>query len=244
MSSIYETQMGATFNGQHSFRDLLLFPLAQPDISTPEAKTAYVDLPAANGSLDLSEFLTGYPVFYRRQGSFRFFPAVDRSHWLEVYHNVVNLLHGRTARVIQDEEPDVYLSGRLAVSRSGPEETADIVISGDFDPYRYELLASDEDWLWDTFNFETGVIRSYNDIAISGSRTVTVVSSYAGGVPQVKVSGISGTLTLTIGTLSWSWTANGTYFLSGYSLPQSETEIEFNFSGTATVAIIFSPGRL
>lgn len=63
------------------------------------------------------------------------------------------------------------------------------------DPYKYELTATDEDWLWDPFDFEEGVIKEYGNQNVDGTLVLTVIGSpmpggaknysiirYAGGI--------------------------------------------------------------
>lgn len=43
----------------------------------PEPKTKYLDLPAGNGRIDLTESLTGFPVFNDREGEWTFYVLND-----------------------------------------------------------------------------------------------------------------------------------------------------------------------
>ena len=44
---------------------------------------------------------------------------------------------------------------------------AEIVISCDCDPFKIDVAALNEPWVWDTFDFEDGVIRKTSEIAIN-----------------------------------------------------------------------------
>lgn len=42
------------------------------------------------------------------------------------------------------------------------------------DPYKLELYSSLENWLWDSFNFETGIVRNYKDLQVKGNLEVII----------------------------------------------------------------------
>ena len=57
-----------------------LIPTQKPVVPMPEFDNNYVEIPGSNGSLDLSEYLTGGPVYRDRSGSFEFYlvdPNID-----------------------------------------------------------------------------------------------------------------------------------------------------------------------
>ena len=49
----------------------------RPHVVPPEPKTKYLDLPAGNGRIDLTESLTGYPVYNDREGEWTFYVLND-----------------------------------------------------------------------------------------------------------------------------------------------------------------------
>ena len=51
----------------------------RPHVVPPEPKTKYLDLPAGNGRIDLTESLTGFPVFNDREGEWVFYVLNDYS---------------------------------------------------------------------------------------------------------------------------------------------------------------------
>lgn len=54
-----------------------LVPETRPHVVPPEPKTKYLDLPAGNGRIDLTESLTGFPVFNDREGEWVFYVLND-----------------------------------------------------------------------------------------------------------------------------------------------------------------------
>lgn len=111
----YETDMKA-------FIDLYdrwgLMPLARPWFAPPPVKTDVVEVPGASGVVDLSEALTGAPVYGNRTGEWNF--LVDRTKnkkaWNETYSDIMNTIHGRSLKVSLEDEQDWYYEGRFSVS--------------------------------------------------------------------------------------------------------------------------------
>ena len=60
----------------------------------------------------------------------------------------------------------------------------------DADAYKYEINVSNEDWLWDVLNFETGIIRDYRGINVSGSSSKLLEGSGIPVVPAFLVSNL------------------------------------------------------
>ena len=63
-----------------------------------------------------------------------------------------------------------------------------IVIDYNADPYKYEIFSSLEPWLWDPFNFNTGIIREYGDLKVNGELELTIVGTRKPVVPAITVS--------------------------------------------------------
>ena len=56
----------------NTWTDWHLIPSSRPSVVPPTIVTKYVEIPGADGVLDLSNFLTGRPTYGQRQGSFSF----------------------------------------------------------------------------------------------------------------------------------------------------------------------------
>lgn len=154
----------------------------RPVFNEPELRSEYMDVPGRNGQLDMTEVLTGYPLFENRTGSLEFFLYDDSTPVLTKLNVIRNYLHGKRHKIILNDEPEYYYAGRLMVHESHPTtegEYAVFELEYNLEPYKYELTSSVEDWLWDPFNFETGVIREYERLLLSQNtpRTVTVTGS-------------------------------------------------------------------
>lgn len=245
----YLNHYGVTFtvgsSSKHSYADYGVYPTtAWPDIPAAQVKTKIIDMPAMDGGLDLSESLTGWPVYKTRKATFTFLVPEERL-WEETFTRMRTDLHGRIAQLVRDVEPQYYYSGRLSLEKDKCDRNGGIItVEAQLSPFKWEITNTIDDWLWDPFSFVNGVIRQYGGITVSGTQTVTVVSSPAGGCPVIAVSNLSGTLTVTYNSVTKTITANGNHTFPEFELPHAEEEITFTFAGSATVSIWFRPGVL
>jgi hypothetical protein len=242
--SYYRTHRGITLGltgGKHSFRDFSLVPAGAAVLEEAEPEESYLEIPGVHGSLDLTESLFGYPVYRDREGSFPFYLRGPKNRRLTVRTELVRRYHGRRVEIIEDREPDVYLSGRLTVEDPDKDGSSGITISGRFSPFKMDITASDEDWLWDPFSFEYGVIREYGAIEVDGSYTLHLISSPFGGSPQVKAS-TSG-MTVTAGGVTYALTTDYSV-LADLRLPADYSQEDLVFTGTGTVSVKYRGGRL
>ena len=179
--------MNVTIGEKKTFDDWRL-KLRSLVIGFPEAKTNTVDVPGADGLLDLSEAL-GAVRYGNRELEMIFDVMGEPERWHSLTSQIANYLHGQRLKVILDSDPGYYYIGRLALeSEKSDDLTNQITILGDMDPYKYELLSSLDDWLWDTLDFETGIIREYKELEVNGSRTVTIPGTRKEIIPTIIAS--------------------------------------------------------
>lgn len=162
--------------------DWKIVSVKKPVFNEPELRTEYAEVPGRNGVLDMTEVLTGYPLFDNRKGTLQFFLYDDSLPALTKLNQIRNYLHGKKHKIILNDEPEYYYLGRLMMHDSHPTtegEYAVFDLEYDLEPYKYEVVDSTEDWLWDPFNFETGVIREYGRLPLIQNvpKTVTVSGS-------------------------------------------------------------------
>lgn len=239
---VFRTRWGATFTtdkARHSYIDLGLLPAERPEISPPTPDIHSARAIGSNGRLYMQ--LTDWPTYDAREGRFSYYiPGTDRQRF-DRYTAVQTALHGQTGTVILDEDNAFYYSGIFTVDSFAHAEAAGVLtIRAELDPYKYDRYRTDQDWLWDPFSFETGVIREYGGLEVDGSRTVTVISSPAGGWPTVILSAAM--------TVDWDGTsyalAAGTHELTDIELPHAVEEIPVTFTGSGTASIRFRAGYL
>ena len=132
-----------------------------------------------------------------------------------------------------------YYAGRMTVSEYSRARTlGTFTISVNADPYKYELTASDEDWLWDSFSFEKGVIRDYKELEVSGSLSINVPGTQRWVIPEITVSAA---MTVSYGGKDYEL-KQGTNKI--YDIVIKEGENVLMFTGTGTVTISYRGGIL
>lgn len=184
---------GVTFGTKHSYRDWGLILKSRPVISPPSPKTVYVDIPASDGIIDLTESLTGDVKFENRTITCEFNVLDARNRWSNIYSEILDFLHGQNMRIILDEDPTYYYIGRLKVNEwKSNKKTSTITIEGTVEPYKLEMFSSLEDWEWDSFNFETGIVRDYRNIRVDGSLNFTIEGRRKSVVPSFIVKSDDG----------------------------------------------------
>ncbi len=172
----------------HTFDDWGLILTERPVISPPTPKILRVDIPGADGTLDMTESLTG-EVMYEDRTIKCTFEVIDSSEdWADKYSNILDFIHGRRTQVRLDDDPCYYYSGRMEVDswESNPNSST-LKMTATVDPYKLELNSSLEEWLWDPFRFPTDVIREYGNIRVDRMLKFTVAGSRRTSVPTFIV---------------------------------------------------------
>lgn len=150
-----------TFGEKNSWDDWRLVPASRPVFNPPAQKTKTLEIPGGDGVIDLSQALTGYPVYQNRTGSFEFIVMNDFKPWHMAYSDIMDYLHGQAMRAVLEDDPEYFYEGRFTVNTwKSDKDWSRIVINYSVGPYKWSLLSSIDDWLWDPFNFQNGVIRS------------------------------------------------------------------------------------
>lgn len=175
------TRSGVTFENKiHTERDWGL-KLLSVYIPMPQPKTQLVDIPGGDGSIDLTEASTGRPAYADRDGIELVFDLMDGDYraWFMKYSQFAAEMHGKKVKMVLDDDPDHYYMARLGIDGQKTNPVyGQITLSGTAEPFKYDIQSSAEDWLWDTFNFETGVIRTLKDITIdSANRTIKILGA-------------------------------------------------------------------
>lgn len=207
-------------------------------LSFPEAKTDQVDIPGSNGVIDLTE-VNGRVCYKNRTMTLTFSLDDDYVEWHLLSSRIAKELHGKMIKCILPDDPNYYYEGRFSIdSKKTNDVITDIVITGDVHPFKLDVYSSSEEWLWDPFSFEDGIIRSYHDIEISGTTSVSVIGSEMPVVPKFICSA------------DMDLEFNGSVFrLSAgenmdYDIILSGGENQLIFTGQGTVTIEYRGGIL
>ena len=229
-----------TIGDKNTWDDWHLVPTSRPLVAPPNVNTSYLTVPGGNGSLDLTEALTGYPTYSNRSGSWEFLVMNGYGEWYTRYSDIMAYLHGKKFQAILDDDPYYYYEGRFSVaSWTSPKDWSRISINYNVGPYKIEVHGIDENWLWDPFNFETGLTQAYKDVNVSGSTEITIHNDIMRVRPTITCQNAS---SLTV-----------TYLGKTYSLKDGDNivrEILFTegnnvltFNGTGIVTIQMHGGR-
>lgn len=232
-------------NRRNTWDDWHLIPASRPVISPPGIQTRTVEIPGLNGSLDLTEIVTGYPVYKNRSGSIDFYVENDYWNWEVAYATILKYLHGKRLRCILEDDPSYFYEGRFAVSEWRSEKThSRITIQYDVYPYKKEITESDEPWLWDPFNFETDIISYIS--AFEAGETVTVIGNEEPVTPVFIFSNVDGSVTITHeygeSSVTHTVTANGRKTFPDIVIKSGENRIVT--SGSGTIQIKYRGGML
>ena len=183
--------LGITFGDKHSYNDWGLF-LEDTKVTPPLPKRYLVDVPARNGTLDLTAELTPIMRYQTRQLQFKF--RVKAGDWSTLLSQIYGDVHGRTLDIISDLDPDWHWHGFVTVNDfSSDKRTGVLVINADVDPYKlanietaYAVSGNGSincyvERMEVTPSFETTAPTTvkYGDIsaAITSSRTKSVTTS-------------------------------------------------------------------
>ena len=207
-------------------------------LSFPEAKTDQIDVPGANGIIDLTE-VNGQVCYKNRTMTLTFSLDDDYAEWHLLSSRIAKELHGKMIKCILPDDPNYYYEGRFSIdSKKTNDVITDIVITGDVHPFKLDVYSSSEEWLWDPFSFEDGIIRSYHDIKISGTTSVSVIGSEMPVVPKFICST---DMDLEFNSSVFNLSAGET---TDYDIILSEGENQLIFTGHGTVTIEYRGGIL
>lgn len=202
-----------TFGDKNTWDDWCLIPTVEPVIDPPAPKTNFIDIPGGDGSLDMSEILTGYPVFSNREGSLSFIamnknasmqPECNPYKFRDLVATIMDHLQGKRMKMYLEDDPNFYYEGRFSIDRYQANiNFNEISIKYVLEPYKWSKESSTSgSWLWDPFNFETDYIKSalFRNLTVTTAQKVVNLSRRIIGTAPV------------VPTISLSTTTNGAYF--------------------------------
>ena len=106
---------GTNFGGVHSHYDLHLIQ-QKVEVEPAEPKLNLVEVPGADGAVDLTEQPAGRVTYKTRKitWTFALYPGEN---WDTKHRQVSNALNGRRCNITLDTDPDYYYQGRLTVKK-------------------------------------------------------------------------------------------------------------------------------
>lgn len=230
--------VGAKIGAYHTWRDWNLY-LQKISISMPQRKEHRIAVPGMDGYVDLSEVLTnGEPRYQNRMITLEFeFADGGYEEMLTKVSVISNKINGRRLKVILDEDPQYYYEGLVQVKVDKLNKmVSGFDITVDADPYKYDILSSTDDWLWDSFNFQTGVILVLRDILITSSKNSVLVpgGGEATTIPIINVTRLTSPMTVSFGGKSHTLKSGRNRF------PQirvGREDVTLRFTGAGTINI-------
>lgn len=227
----------------HSYDDWGLYITNTDCIGEPELETNYIGIPGRDGLVDLSEATTGRPVYKKREIKINLSGIRFRTNWDGVISALRNSINGRICRLTFDNDKAYFWRGRVEIKDFSSVMNLGILTIDvpNAEPYKYDITASNEDWLWDPFNFETGVITTISVLEIDGEEEVTIPHGHMLVSPQFEVSDAT-TLTVSDGTVTKTL-QNGVQRFPSIRVGGSE-DVTLTFNGQGNVQIIYRGGSL
>ncbi len=220
----------------NTWEDWHLIPSSRPSIAHPTVATKFIEIPGTDGMIDLTDYLTGRPVYGQRQGSLNFLVANYFETWETIREKIVSMLHGKRLKMRLMDDPDYYYEGRFSVGQweSGSNNSA-ISITYQLDPYKKRIRANGSmPQLWDTFNFEKDYdyYTVMSPLSVNGTKDYTIISGELEFSPVV--TWVSGEVTLTFGGVTKTLSSAGTEILGKSSPGNNILHAEGN--GSASIS--------
>lgn len=146
---------------RHTSLDWFLVPKERPSIDKASVKEHYIDIPGANGGLDLTESLTGFPLYDYIEGSFEFTILNDRKlitvnskcektketdiSWEVLNRDIREFLNGKQRYMMLEDDPSWYYVGRFTVGKYDSSDSANSKIEISYKVYPFKKLSTYHD---------------------------------------------------------------------------------------------------
>lgn len=209
-----------------TFQDygLILTPSLSIDEAAP--KENYIEIPYGDGSLDLTEALTGEVNYKDRNLEMELVEDKSRLGWQKSMSDFINDVNGRRVDMILPIYSDHHFNGRLNANYdfSGDMGIATIKVTGVVSPFM----------LKNTMTVVTATVPS------SGTLTLNLKNERMTTLPEFTISATS---QIVSGTDSYSHSA-GTFTLANIYLVQGNNQITIKAVAGTTVSISYQEGAL
>lgn len=212
-------------------------------IGDPVQETFYVDVPGASATLDLSETLCNRPIFKSRPINVLLGGKKGRLDWDSIISTYRNKIEGQIVKLVFSNDPFFFWRGRVNITNfDRTRELGNFNLSIPMaDPYKYEIFDSEDDWLWDPFDFENGVIRYIGPIDLSNT-SITVPRGSMLTVPIFDIDSIVDSLSVTANGNTYQLEVGENRFPQ--LLVAGPEEVTLQFAGTGTGSVKYRGGSL
>lgn len=178
-----DTERAGAGNTRHTFLDWFLSPVERPSIDKAEVKENYIEIPGTNGGLDLTESLTGSPLYKYIEGSFEFKILNDRKlpilnnkceltkekeiTWEYLNRDIRSFLNGKERYMMLEDDPSWFYKGRFTVGRYDSSETANSKITIAYKVYPFKRLSINKESFETYFDAQPLRVDDTNKLMIS-----------------------------------------------------------------------------
>lgn len=212
---------GITFGQYHSYRDFSLI-LGEKEIAAPKVKAVKIEIRGANSALDLTDFF-GEPNYEDITHKFRFSTIVPQSDFLALFSTIKNAIHGKKLRVILDDDPDFFYTGRCFVSSfTSAKGVGTVSVETECEPWKYKTA-------------KTAITQ-----AVNGEDIIVLTNLRKRVVPEVTITAES-SIRIVFGSNIWDL-GSGSYILPELELGAGDNPV--SVTGTGTVAFSYQEAGL
>lgn len=238
-----------TIGNKNTWDDWGLIPTSRPKFNMPTKKTNYVDIPGGDSSIDLSEALTGYPIYNDREGTFEFYVDMDCSQnagksWDRIYSDIAKYIHGKTFVAKLDDEctdgltpSGYYYKGVFSLNEwvSNSDGTGSLIkIDYKVKPYKYNIN-----------EYETEYIIGPDHTAIGSSIDITNTLDIMPVNPTIRsTAAVRMTYTDTDGSDTTVQLSTGIRTYNQITFCAVYRSIYIEFNAAATITMSYRNGRL
>lgn len=214
---------GVMFGKKHTYHDWGLMLKSRPVISPPSPKTKYVNVPGADGALDMTQALTGHVQYENRRITLEFVLMADRDAWPAIYSDILDYLHGQNHEIIFDDDAMWYYYGRVVVDKWSAEKYGAVIrMTAEVEPYKMARFSD----------------PAYKNLTVEGSRTVNL---HGLKKPTVPAFTVSADMQLDFGGKTYTLPAGARSTIPDVVIREGANTLVF--TGTGTVSIDYRGGR-
>ncbi len=113
--------------------------LGNKEISFPTPKTITVDVPGSDGTLDLTEAVTGETKYNDRTIKYPFYLKDTFKELPDKISEIANYIHGKKFKIFHWDDLDYYYIGRLSINEYKIDRAkGTFVIEATCEPYKYK----------------------------------------------------------------------------------------------------------
>lgn len=213
---------GVKFGAYHSSTDLSLV-LNSKEIGAPEVKENRIPIPAADGSIDLTEALTGSVMYADRDLVFKF--TKIGGDFIAVFSDIQNKVHGKKMNIVLDTDPNFYYTGRVFVNAwTSNATTGEVEIRCTCDPYK----------------LKTDPTTVSGTIGGGGSLSLTCANLRKRAIPSITVSA---SVNVTFGEATYALTA-GTHTITNIIFTEGNNALTITGAAGTTVSVEYQEGAI